>query len=291
LANDGFSKCHPVTNFLFFLGAICFGVLFQHPAYLLAAVLCAGVYYLLLAGRKAIKTFLMLLPLLLIVAAVNPLFNTRGEHVLFSLFGRPYTLEALAYGFAVGAILVITLLWFGCYNHVMTEDKFTALFGNFAPSLSLLLVMVFRMIPNLISKAKQITNARRSIGKGAENAPLKEKLSHSMTVLLTLTGWALESSIQTADSMRSRGYGTAKRTSFRLYRMTPSDWWLLLFTITAAAVTAYSGVTGATEAVYTPEFSAAPVTVFFPVYCIFLLIPTVIHVKEVLICRISISRI
>ena len=91
--------------------------------------------------------------------------------------------------------------------------------------------------------------------------------------------------------MRSRGYGTAKRTSFQLYRMTHSDWWLLLFTITAAAVTVYGGVTGATEAVYTPAFSAAPITVFFPVYCIFLLIPTVIHVKEVLICRISISRI
>lgn len=288
---DGFSKCHPATNFLFFLFAICFGVLFQHPAYLIAAMLCAGTYYLLLQGRKARKSMALMLPLLFVVAAINPLFNTRGEHILFYLFGRPYTLEALLYGFAVGAILIITLLWFGCYNQVMTEDKFTALFGNLVPSLSLLLVMVFRLIPSLLSKTRQITNARRSIGKGTKNGSLREKLSHGMTVLMALTGWALESSILTADSMRSRGYGTAKRTSFRLYRMTPSDWWLLLFTITAAAVTAYGGVTGATEAVYTPEFSAAPVTVFFPVYCIFLLIPTVIHVKEVLICRISISRI
>lgn len=291
MANDGFSKCHPVTNFLFFLGAICFGVLFQHPAYLLAAVLCAGVYYLLLAGRKAIKTFLMLLPLLLIVAAVNPLFNTRGEHVLFSLFSRPYTLEALAYGFAVGAILVITLLWFGCYNHVMTEDKFTALFGNFAPSLSLLLVMVFRMIPNLISKAKQITNARRSIGKGAENAPLKEKLSHGMTVLLTLTGWALESSIQTADSMRSRGYGTTRRSSFQIYTMHASDWYLLAATLCTAAITVWGAAAGATAAEYTPAISAAPISLFLPIYCLYLLIPTFVHIKEVLLCRIFISKI
>ena len=288
---DGFSKYHPVTNFLFFLFAICFGVLFQHPAYLIAAILCASAYYLLLQGKKALKSIAFMLPLLLIVAAINPLFNTQGEHVLFLLFGRPYTLEALLYGFAVGAILVITLLWFGCYNYVMTEDKFTALFGNLAPALSLLLVMVFRLVPSLLTKTRQIANARRSIGKGTENAPLKEKLSHGMTVLLTLTGWALESSIITADSMRSRGYGTAKRTSFQIYRMGRSDWLLLVFTAATAAITVYGGIAGATEAIYTPVFSAAPMTVFLPIYCNFLLIPTVIHLKEVLVCRISISRI
>ena len=173
---DGFSKCHPAVNFLFFVGAICFGVLFQHPAYLLAAVVCAAVYYLLLQGRNALKRIALLLPLLLLVAAVNPLFNTQGEQVLFLLLGRPYTLEALLYGLAVGAILVITLLWFGCYNHVMTEDKFTALFGNLAPSLSLLLVMVFRLVPSLLSKTRQIIHARRAIGKGAENAGLRDKI-------------------------------------------------------------------------------------------------------------------
>ncbi len=288
---DGFSKYHPVTNFLFFLFAICFGVLFQHPAYLLAAVLCAGTYYLLLRGRKGLKSIALMLPLLFVVAAVNPIFNTRGEHILFLLFGRPYTLEALFYGLAVGAILVITLLWFGCYNHVMTQDKFTALFGDLVPALSLLLVMVFRLIPSLLAKANQITNARRSIGKGGENAPLKEKLANGMTVLLALTGWALESSILTADSMRSRGYGTAKRTGFRIYRMGRSDWWLLIVTAAAAAVTICGTVMGATEATYTPAFSAAPISVFLPVYCIYLLIPTFIHVKEVLLCHIFISRI
>ena len=291
MANDGFSKCHPITNFIFFLGAICFGVLFQHPAYLLTAVLCAGTYYWLLSGRKALKTFGILLPLLLIVAAINPIFNTRGEHTLFSLFGRPYTLEALYYGFATGAILVITLLWFGCYNHVMTEDKFTTLFGNLAPSLSLLLVMVFRMIPNLLNKAKQITGARRSIGKGAENAPLKEKIVHGMTVLLTLTGWALESSIQTADSMRSRGYGTARRSSFQIYSMHTTDWCLLAVTLCTAAITVWGAAVGAMTAEYTPAFSAAPISVFLPVYWVYLLIPTFVHVKEMLLCRIFISKI
>lgn len=288
---DGFSKCHPAVNFLFFLCAISFGVVFQHPAYLVCALVCAGIYYVLLKGYKAFKTVGLMLPLFLAVTLINPLFNTRGEHILFLVFGRPYTLEALGYGAAVGAILIITLLWFGCYNHVMTGDKFIALFGNLAPSLSLLLVMVLRLIPSLLTKARQIMDARRCIGKGAENAPKKEKLAHGMTVLLTLTGWSLESSIITADSMRSRGYGTAKRSSFQIYRMGRGDWLLLLSTAVAALLTIYGAATGAAETTYTPEFSAAPVSVFLPIYCVFLLIPTFIHVKEVLLCRIFISRI
>ncbi|MBR4016300.1 MAG: energy-coupling factor transporter transmembrane protein EcfT [Oscillospiraceae bacterium] len=288
---DGFSKCHPLTNFLFFVGAIGFGVVFQHPAYLLAAAICGGTYYVLLQGRKAIKGIGGMLALLLVVATINPLFNTRGDHILFSVLGRPYTLEALIYGFAVGGILVITLLWFGCYNRIMTEDKFTALFGNLAPSLSLLLVMVFRLIPALTVRAKQITDARRSIGKSGEHGRLKERLSQGMTALLTLTGWSLESSIITADSMRSRGYGTAKRTGFQIYRLTLSDGCILALLAVTAGLTIWGAATGSVNANFAYAVTFAPVDIFLPIYCIFLLIPTIIHIKEVLLCRIFISKI
>lgn len=288
---DGFSKYHPGVNFLFFTSAIGFGVVFQHPAYLAAGLLCAGTYYLLLNGRKAWKSIGFMLLVFFAVTLVNPLFNTQGTHVLFRIFGRPYTAEALGYGAAVGAILWITLLWFGCYNHVMTEDKFVALFGNLAPSLSLLLVMILRLIPNLIAKAKQITHTRRCIGKGVQNAPVKEKLSAGMTVLLTLSGWALENGITTADSMASRGYGSAKRTGFQSYQFRNYDKWLLAVMIACVLVTVCGALRGNMQAAYTPDVTAAPLSVFLPVYCLFLLIPTYIHVKEVLLCRIFISRI
>lgn len=291
MGNDGFSKCHPLTNFLFFLGAICFGVLFQHPAYLGCALVCSGLYYMLLHGRKGFKSIGLMLPLLIVIALINPLFNTRGEHILFSILGRPYTLEALGYGLAVGTTLLITLLWFGCYQQIITTDKFISLFGNLAPSLSLLLVMVLRLIPGLQSKAKQIADARRCIGKGAENGSVKEKTSHGMTVLLTLSGWALEGGIVTADSMKSRGYGTAKRSCFHTYRIKRSDGLLLTVMAIIAGLTIYGAATGSVYAVYTPRFFAAPVSVFLPIYCTFLLIPVGIHLKEALLCRIFISKI
>ena len=164
---DAFSNCHPAVNFLFFVGAIGFGVLIQHPAYLIAGAIGAAVYYLLLSGKAGWKRIAMLLPMVLMLTAVNPLFNTYGERVLFHVFGRPYTVEALLYGAAIAGVFLVMMLWFGCYNAVMTSDKFTSLFGNLIPAISLLLVMVLRMIPSFIRKAGQIMGARKSVGLGA----------------------------------------------------------------------------------------------------------------------------
>lgn len=289
---DAFSKRHPLINFVFFMGAMGCGVVIQHPAYLLVGIVSGAAYYLLLNGRKGWKMVLGLLPMFLILTGINPLFNTYGQTILFHVFGRPYTLEALIYGAAIAAVFVVMMLWFGCYNKVLTSDKFTSLFGNLIPSLSLLLVMVLRMIPNLMRKAQQFIGARKSIGKGAgETASTKEKLTDGMTVLGALTSWALEGSVVTADSMRSRGYGSAKRTSFMLYRMTMMDWLLLGVMLLLIILVIVAACLGQVTATFTPEFYIAPLSWGIAPYTAYLLIPTALHIKEALQWHTSRSRI
>ncbi len=292
MKQDAFSKLHPAVNLLFFVGAICFGVLLQHPVYLLAGIFASGVYYFFLNGRKGIKIILLMIPLFIFVTLFNPIVNTRGATVLFTYFDRPYTLEALIYGIAVAATFVLMLLWFGCYGKVLTGDKFTCLFGNLAPSLSLLLVMVFRMIPNLLQKAKQIIGVRSSIGKGtAEKSSLKDKLNSGMTVIGVLTSWALEGSITTSDSMRSRGYGTSKRTSFMVYRMTKSDWILIFAMLVMIGVVVFFAANGGMNAEFLPERNITPINginiIGFIAYLGYLMMPTLLHIKEVIQWNIS----
>ena len=293
---DAFSKCHPAVNFLFFVGAIAFAALIQHPVYLAVGIICGCSYYWLLSGRKGIKMLLALVPLFLFLTFINPLFNTRGETVLFLLFGRPYTLEALLYGAVVAGIFVDMILWFGCYNKVLTSDKFTSLFGSFIPSISLLLVMVFRMVPNLLRKASQISGARRSVGKGlGESATTKEKLRSGAAVLDALTTWALEGSVITGDSMRARGYGAAKRSSFMIYRIGSLDITLLVLLPALAGTVILFACLGSTAAEFTPQLSIAPITAGsiwgLLAYSVYLLIPTILRGKEALQWHISISKI
>ena len=295
MKQDAFSKLHPAVNLLFFIGAIASGVLLQHPVYLLAGIFASGVYYLFLNGRKGMKSILLMIPLFIFITFFNPVVNTRGVTVLFTYFGRPYTLESLIYGVAVAATFVLMILWFGCYGKVLTGDKFTCLFGNLAPSLSLLLVMVFRMIPNLLNKAKQIIGVRNSIGKGTENSSFKDKLNSGMTVMGILTSWALEGSITTSDSMRSRGYGTAKRTSFMVYRMTKTDWSSIAVMLILIGIVIFFAVNGGMSAEFLPQRNIAPVNktniIGFTAYLGYLMIPTILNIREVIQWNISESKI
>ena len=289
MSTEAFSKCHPLTNFLYFLFAIGFAAVVQHPAYLAASCLFAAGYYLVLKGKKGLSFVLAMVPLFVFLSLLNPMFNTLGKTVLWYAFGRHYTWEALCHGMAVSGILVAMLLWFACYSQVLTSDKFACLFGSLIPSLSLLLVMILRMIPNLVRRGSQILDVRRSIGKGGgAGSTTKEKLLDGMNVLSSLTDWSLEGGIVTADSMRSRGYGSAKRTSFQIYRITAQDR-ILLFAI--AILVAITLLSGGMAADFTPAIELSPVNGGFIAYCLFLSIPIMLNGKEALQWHISISRI
>ncbi|MBQ3504252.1 MAG: hypothetical protein IJA75_06085 [Oscillospiraceae bacterium] len=289
MKRDAFSRCHPLVNFLFFLGAIGFGMVIQHPVYIAAGCLAAAGYCLLLSPGTGWKLVLGMVPLFAFIALINPLFNTYGKKVLFTVFGRPYCLEALYYGMAIAGILVVMLLWFFCYSRILTSDKFLCLFGSLIPALSLLLTMVLRLIPNLMRKGGQLLGSRRSIGMGAakESTP-KEKLRDGMTLLSALTDWALEGSIITGDSMRSRGYGCARRTSFQIYTLTGRD---ILLTAAMAVLAGAVLLLGGFDATFTPVLYWDRVGWGFAAYCVFLLIPIALHVKEILVWHISVSRI
>lgn len=289
MERDGFSRCHPAVNFFYFAAAIGCGMVFQHPAYILASVVCGTLYTCVLFGKKGLLRVLSMLPLPVLIALLNPLLNHRGKHILFLFMGKPYTLEALSYGLALGGIFLVTLIWFGCYSEILTSDKFTALFGSLFPALSLLLVMILRLIPAFTRKTRQILDARRAIGMGTEqSASPKRKLLSGMTVLSALTGWALEGSVITADSMRARGYGAAKRTSFRLYRLTGRDVFLLALTGALSGAVLLCGGTGAS---FTPVMKIPPLSWGLGAYCALLLIPVILDWKEALLWRISISKI
>ena len=290
MKNDAFAKCHPAVNFIFFLCAICSAVVLQHPAYLIVGLVSSASYYVLLHGRKGWKYLVGLLPVFLFLSLINPLLNPYGNTILFSLFHRPYTWEALLYGIVISTIFVETILWFGCSHEVLTGDKFTSLFGNWIPTLSLLLVMVLRLIPAFLRKGRQISGSRAAIGKVGGNK--SNQLRNGMSVLGGLTSWALEGSVGTADSMRSRGYGSGKRVGFLHYRMTGRDYFFLAL---LSLLFLLFLLLGERKATFTPELYIAPITgisgIGFLAYAAFLLFPTVLHIKEDISWRISRSKI
>ncbi len=176
--SDTFSTYNPVINFLFFIGAVVFGMFFTHPLYLACAVVLSCAYYITLSGMGGFRFVAGMIPLFLVLSAVSPLFNPNGQTVLFTyLGGRAYTLESLYYGMALAAMFISVITWFASYNKVMTTDKFMYLFGRAAPSISLVLSMILRLVPAFRRKIFQITAARKCVGKAGDAGTKKKNLT------------------------------------------------------------------------------------------------------------------
>lgn len=297
MERDAFSSYNPILNFTFFICAIVLGMFFVHPVFLLCSCLMSFSYYLTIHKKKGLKFIFGLLPVFIALSAINPFFNTYGQTVIFTYFsGRPYTLEALYYGMALASMFISILCWFACYNSVMTSDKFLYIFGKFIPSISLILTMVLRLVPRFEQKIVQIANARKCVGKSAENGTNRQKAESGLALLSIVTSWALEGSIITADSMRSRGYGSGKRTNFAIYRFDIRDKIMIIVMTSLVFIVAICGAMGGVKATYTPDMYISPMSNIYSLvgaiaYILFLSIPTFLNLKEALIWHFLRSRI
>lgn len=222
---DTFAGCHPAVNFFYFLVVLLTTMFISHPVLLGISFLGAVSYAIRLKGWKKVVKFnlLYILPAMIIVAFINPAFNHYGVTTLFYLKTGPVTVESIVYGIVLASMLFIAILWFSCYNEVMTTDKFVYLFGRIIPSLSLVLSMVFRFVPRFGEQLRVIRNGQKAVGRDMSNGNLFQKIKYGITILSILVTWALENAIDTSDSMTARGYGLKGRTAFSIFRFDRRD--------------------------------------------------------------------
>ena len=220
-----FKTYHPIVNFMYFVLVIGFSCVFMHPICLVISLVCGFTYSIMLKGKKAIKTNLLyMLPMMIAMAFINPAFNHEGVTIIKYLpSGNPLTLESIAYGLSAAIIIVSVICWFSCYNEIMTSDKFIYLFGRIIPSLSLILSMTLRFVPKFSAQLKVVTNAQKCMGRDISNGSIIQRAKHGLSILSIMTTWALENAIETADSMKSRGYGHSGRTAFAIFTFDKRD--------------------------------------------------------------------
>lgn len=216
---DEFSRMHPAVSFAYFAAVLTFSMWFTHPVLQLVSLSSAFAYSIYLRGGRAVRTDLLgLVPLMLVTALLNPAFSHEGETILAYLpSGNPLTEESVLYGLSAGAMLAAVICWFTCLNEVMTSDKFVYLFGRIAPSLSLLLSMTLRFVPCFGRQFRRVSGARRAAGMAGGGA------GEGAAVLSGVAGWAMENAVDTADSMRGRGWGLKGRTAYSIYSFTGRD--------------------------------------------------------------------
>lgn len=263
-------RMHPLCCFAYLIAAMGITIFTRSPLLLVESAV--GVALLLISMRKGgVPAFF---PIIIAVSALtNPLFSHNGVTVLFFAGDIAFTLESLVYGAVFGTMLAAVFGWSVASAEIITSDKFIWLFGRILPSAGLVLSCVMRFIPLFIRRA-------RSFAASQDAASLSEQLrAFSASV-----GYSAEAAMSSADSMKARGYGSAKRTSFSLYRMGRAEISVLITVVLLFAASVALTFVGAGEYYYYPalseiSFSAEDILLYimFGVLC---LLPSVAVLYE-----------
>lgn len=251
--SSGFKGYHPLVNVLFFISIIAFGMLLRHPGYLVISFISSTAYYLKLSGKDGRKTvFRFLLPMLLFVVIINSFFNHYGVTTLFILpSGNNFTVEALVMGIVSGITVVSVIQWFFCCNEVVTEDKFMHIFGRILPKGALVVSMILRFVPLYRRRYKEISQARKCMGLNGTDSFIC-KMKNTFKNIGILVSWSFENAIETADSMKARGYGLKGRTYYSRFQWQTGDTLALILLVLFDALIIFGLVSNSAYCIYNP---------------------------------------
>ena len=157
---------------------------------------------------------------ILLTTIVNPLVNHKGETYLFYLNDNIITLESVIYGVILGCQVSCLILGFKLMSDNMTSEKIISVTSYLFPPLALLLSMAVRSLSKYSKKTKEVFLYQKAF---SDKTGFFKYIFICINTFSIMIGWILENSIETADSMIVRGYGSGRRTTFKKIRINRND--------------------------------------------------------------------
>lgn len=274
-----FQTSHPAVGGLCVAAILLLGMFVFQPVYLVTSLVGALCFCLSSLGARAtLRKLLWVVPMLVLVCAVNPLFSASGSTELVRVGAMVVYAESLAYGACMGAMLAATILWFEALALVVPSDRMLATAGRVLPTVSLMVSVAAGLVPQLMRKATSTnvtldacTCANTSLGR-------RGRVRRTSTMLVS---WAMEDSLERSDAMRARGWGaTDRRTSYRTYRMRTGDLVALACLTLLAAASALLGSVAASQWTFYPTMPRLIVWWGYVPYAILSLLPTILTMVE-----------
>ncbi|WP_188725144.1 energy-coupling factor transporter transmembrane component T [Lentibacillus populi] len=226
---NGFRSYHPFVQFFYY---ICVGTLafyFKHPLFLGTACLLMILVNVSHDRGKAVRQWIpALLVMSTLIIVLNPFLVSRGTNILFYFRGKQVTLEATIYGITMALTIVIILLLFISFNLILNGNRFLYIFARILPRTAFLTMLSIRFVPLLKKRLQEISAVQRIRGLSITEGSIRNRAKTGQLRTQILLTWSLDESMQTADSMKARGYGIGKKNPYIPYRLKKHDWgWMI----------------------------------------------------------------
>ncbi|HET7770426.1 MAG TPA: energy-coupling factor transporter transmembrane component T [Chloroflexota bacterium] len=216
-------------------------LLLTQLAHILPLVLLVAIHAALLSARvppsRLVRLWRAVLPLLLVIMLVQPLFSPSGR-TLFSLWLVRLTDGGLLLGLAFALRLAaLGFCWYLLLLTTRETDLVQALVRLGLPGAwGMMVALALRYPATLGALYASVLDAQRSRGLRLEGRGLLGRARAQLPVLIAMLVSAIRSIDRLAMALDARGFGARpRRTSLHPLRFRPTDWIALVALLVASA--------------------------------------------------------
>ena len=278
------TRIHPAIFIVYFLILIIFAFLFNNPYYVITYGILILTLIALQGSISEIKsTTKVFLPVILFITLLNTIFTHVGDTHIY-IFGSYYvTFEALVYGVIMAVTFFLVTLTFIAYNTYVSYQDMLYVFSKKYPNLSMIIIMSLRFVPLIQKRSNELLELSKLKNRN-EDLKFTEKTSELIQNLGLVVSWSLEEAMQSASSMKSRGYNITKRTSYLRYDFNKIDILLTVLILVTATISVYGLYNSVGSIMIYPKFtftfSQTPFNIYYFAYVVLLLPFIIIEIWE-----------
>lgn len=222
--NTVIHNLNPAVTLAWGCSLIVLSLIFDDPIYIMVLFIAI---ILMVALSEIWREWISILKLCIwlgiSIIVINALVSYNGVHVLLAapfqlpVLGRPViTLEAIAFGIVMAMKLMVVISAFTLINlTVHPDDIMLVLLKMRLPQKSVLVTSLStRFVPCLVEDIQRISDAYRTRGVQLDTGNWITKLKKRAGIIIPLITNSLNRSIQVAEAMEARAFGTGQKRKF-----------------------------------------------------------------------------
>ncbi|NLI12073.1 energy-coupling factor transporter transmembrane component T [Pelotomaculum propionicicum] len=222
---------HPAAVLAYLFVLLLLSLLYDNPIYLLSLLLLLVLLIKGVDGMEAWEGFFKAgVFLMLVVMIVNPLVIRAGATIIWHgpvlpFLGRlDISMEAVYFGAVSGLRLLVIMSIFCLYNLMVNPDNMLNLFSGAAGKSVLLVALATRMFPTMVRDLKRIKEVLQFRGVDFDEGGLWERVKKYSGLYNVMLLSSLEDSMEIAESMQARAYGSGRRSVYSRNLLRPRDY-------------------------------------------------------------------
>lgn len=277
-------RIHPASKILWAVGTVISSFLISDPIILMLIFLSTLPFVFfgrIIKEWSFFIKFALILSFLIII--INIFASQHGSHVIYKILSIPIignvkiTLESLIFGFSMSLRLLSTISAFAIATLTINPDDLLNLIIKLKiPQRTVLTTTIAtRFIPSLLGDIEKIQDSLKSRAYNMDERGFIRRLKKRAIILPPLISNSLDRSIQSAEAMESRGFGSkGKKTIYKSILTSRIDYLFFFLPLLIIFVTILFWIFGFGKYEYYPTIDTISITlnyvIFVSVFCFLL---------------------